>query len=95
MFKPHEMGMQVSCRVDSEIPVENTLRSASEEFGGSVARTCPPERKQGFGRTSADGSHPHADIDSSEIFSFTGGWIYKRQERDPYSSNIPRTKEEL
>ena len=39
---------------------------------------------QDFGRASAAGSYPHADIDTSEIFSCPSGRIHKRQERDPY-----------
>jgi len=86
---------ECSCRVDSEIPAENTLRSTSEEFGGSIARTCPSERMQDSGRASAAGSYPHANFDIFEIFSSPGGRIHKRQECDPYSSDLSRVTEEL
>ena len=41
MFKPHQMGMQVSCRMDPEMSEEDALRPTSEKPRRCVARSGP------------------------------------------------------
>jgi len=80
-FKSHQMGMQVPCSLDSEMPEENTVRSDQEGPGGSTARVGDTEGERDPGRAIDGGSRPHVDLDSTEVWGGAGGGIHEGKER--------------
>ena len=89
------MGMQVPCSVDTEMPEENALRPTPEKPRGCVSRSCPTKGESGVGRAPTTRPCAYADLDTTEICGIAGGRLNKREERDPYSADIPRPEEEL
>ena len=55
----------------------------------------PGKGEPGSGRAFATRPCAHVDLDTAEICGFAGGWLYERQECDPYSADLPWPAEEL
>ena len=69
--------------------------SDSEGDGRSISSAGEAERKLDRGRSSDAGSCAHDDIDSTEICGISGGWLYQREECDPYSAAVRWQETEL
>jgi len=95
MFKPHEMGSQVTCSMDTEMPTKNTLRTTPQESRRCVPQPCLAEGELGAGREFTTRSCANADFDTTEICGIASGWLYERKKRDSSSSNVPWPAKEL
>ena len=89
------MGLQVSHCVYPEVPQEGALQDTSPTFGRGVPRSGPATRVQDRGRPFDVGPCTHPDLDTAEIRSVAGGWVYQGQERGPLGADVWGTKTEL
>ena len=71
-FKPYKVGMQVSRGMDTEVSEEDIVCGIAEAFGFNVQVPCYAKRVPGDRRASLVGSYTHADIDTTQVFSFSG-----------------------
>lgn len=78
VFNPYEMGMQVSRGMDTEVSEEAVVCGETDVFGGNVQGPRSAERVPSVVRVSFARSYPHADIDTTEVFGFSGCRLSER-----------------
>ena len=91
----HEVGLQVSHCLDTQLSAQGAFWSNSERACRPVAQSCKTEREQDTGRAPSARPYSHIDIDPTEILRCTGDRFHQGQERNPYCSNVPWSEEEL
>jgi len=85
------MGVQISCCIYSEIQKEDTVFRTTGTFGGSVPGVSQAQGVRDIGGSCDGRSCTHDDIDPTEVFSGPDDWLYQREERNSYSSHVPRS----
>lgn len=74
--KPFNMGMQLSCGMDTQIQDEENIQGNTDIFGNCSANLCRIKGKQDFGRSFTCRSCTYAHIYTSKIFCiFRIGYI--------------------
>jgi hypothetical protein len=94
-LKPYEMGMQVSCDMDTEVSEEDIVRGVTEIFGFNVQGTGYPEGVPGDRGASFIRSYSHTDIDTTQVFSFSGCRLSKRKKCHSDSNNVHGAEKEF
>src|SRR5262249_23178952 len=81
--KPHQMGLQISCGVHSQVPQEDVVCGIEAPSRGGVPQVGLSKGKPHRGRSSDAGPCPHDDLHSTKVRGFAGGWLYQGKERNP------------
>ena len=76
------MGVQVPCRVHTEVPQESVVWANPAALWHSIPRACSAQGVPNRGRAPDARPRAHADIDPTEIFSGGGDRVSKREELD-------------
>src|SRR3974377_2246673 len=90
--KPHEVGVQISLSVHSQVPQEDIVRRVETASWGGISQAGGAEGKQDRGGASDARSCAHDDLDPSQVRSLQGYRLYQRQERDPSGSRLWRAE---
>src|SRR5450631_2093845 len=80
------MGVQIPCRVHSQMPPEDVVCAVAPPPGGGIPQTGPAEGKHDRRRAFDARSCAHDDIDPTEIRRVTGDRFHQGEKRD-----TPRT----
>jgi hypothetical protein len=64
--KPHDMGLQISCGLHSEMSAQGAVSGTAPTPGRGVPKACATEGIGGRGRASDGRPRPHAAIDPAE-----------------------------
>src|SRR5512139_2499937 len=76
------MGMQVSCRLDSEMSEKGSVWATSKGTGSGSPEVGIAQRdRRGRGEPES-GSCSHGALDSAEVLGIASGWVCEREERD-------------
>jgi len=75
-FKTYEVGMQVSCSMDTEIQKEDVVPGIAEILRFNIQGTSVAEGMFGYRRASFARSYSHADFYTTQVFGFTGNRLY-------------------
>lgn len=89
------MGVQISRSICPEEEEEAIIRSGKKIFGKSVSRIGGTERLKNHKREHGAGSCAHVDIDTAEVLSIRGYWIYKVEKCNSNSEAIWEQEEEF
>jgi hypothetical protein len=81
--------------MDTEVSEENFVRGVTKIFGFNVQRSRYAEGVPSDRRASFIGSYTHADIDTTQVFGFSGRRLSERKKCDSDSQNIHGTEKEL
>src|SRR5262249_39420244 len=75
--KPHQVGLQISCGVHSQVPQEDAVCGIETTSRGGVPQAGPAKGKPHRGRSSDAGPCPHDDLHSTKIRRFAGDRLYQ------------------
>ena len=89
------MGMQVSCGVHTEMPPQESVRTAAEGSRRCVPRTGAPEGVPDRGGAYDARPCPHADIHSAQAQGERGRRLHQRQERNLGCAALRRPRPEF
>ena len=64
--KPHDMDLQISCGLHSEMSAQGAVSGTAPTPGRGVPKACATEGIEGRGRASDGRPRPHAGIDPAE-----------------------------
>src|SRR2546425_1184625 len=78
------MGMQISCRVYTEISAQGVVCAVAAGLGGGISGFERAEGMQGGGRPSDGRSRAHALERAAEIFGVQRDRVHQGQECDPH-----------
>jgi len=80
--------MQVSCGMDTEVSEEGIVRGVAEAFGIKVQGARYAEGVPANRRASLVGSYTHADIDTTQVFSFSCRRLFEGEKCHSDSQNV-------
>src|SRR5208282_692352 len=75
--KPHDLGLQISCRLHPEMLAKDVVSGAASASGRSVPQACASEGIEGRRRAFDARSCAHAAFDPAEIRGVAGGGFIK------------------
>ena len=74
-WKSHDLGLQVSHRVDHEVPISGDGRRCGAEGPRTATRNCAGSRDEDLCRVDQSGSCAYADWDTTASVGVTSGAI--------------------
>src|SRR5262249_6583049 len=80
--EPRDMGVQVPCRVHTEVPQEVAVWANPTALGQCIPRARPAQGMPDRGRALDARSCAHVDINPAEVFGGRGDRVFEREELD-------------
>jgi len=93
--KPHDMDLQISCGVHSEMSAQAAVSGPAPISGRGLPEACAAERVESRGRAFDARPCPHAVVDSAKIRGVAGRRVYQGQECDPLRAGLWRAQAQL